>query len=167
MTFSTQDFARKPVAKLVQNLRKEEGHAQEHDIPRPEELLKLRQLRAEMIELNPDEKERREHEKEAPHEGYGMEHPPHVGKEPVEKAVRVDAFEADRQDVGALSQNLLSPSLFAPLEEFVPLVGNSRDDQVRLMELSNKALNFLKGNLLRREFRFKLLLNRLQRLFAV
>ena len=114
-----------------------------------------------MVELNPDEEERREHEKETSHKSYGMEHPPYVGKEPVEKAVRVDAFETDRQDVGALSQNLLSPSLFAPLEEFVPLVGNARDDQVRLMKLSDKALNFLKGNLLRREFRLKFLLNRL------
>ncbi len=112
-----------------------------------------------MVEFDPDEKERREHEQETPDEGYRMKHPPNVREEPVEKAVRIDAFKADRQDVGALSQDLLSPSLFASLEELVPLTGNPRDNQVRLVKLSDKTLDFLKGDLLRGKLRLKLLLN--------
>ena len=113
MTLSAENFTRKPVTKLVQNLREKQRHAQEQQVARPEELLKLREFRAEMIELNSDEKKRREHKKEASPEDDRMKHPANPRQQLVEESVRIDAFKSNREDIGTRAENLLTTTLLA------------------------------------------------------
>ena len=167
MTFAPQNLARQPVPELVQNFREEERYAQEQQVARSEELLELRQLRAEMIELDPHEQQRGEHQKETAPENDRVEHPANPREQFVEEPVRVDAFESDREDIGARAENLLPPPLLATFQKLVPLVGNAGDDQVALVQLSDKALDFFKRDLLRRKLRFKLLFDRFERFRSV
>ena len=136
--------------KLVQNLRKEERYTQEHQVARSEELLKLRQFCAEMVEFNSDEQQRGEHQRETAAQDERMKHPSHVGERHIEESVRVDAFKANSKNIGAGAEYLLSASLLTSFEELVTLIWNARDDQTALMKLSDKALDLFERDLLRR-----------------
>ena len=120
-----------------------------------------------MVELDPDEQKRREHEEHAEDERNRMKAPSDKGKQLVEKSVRIDPFEANRENIRRRRDHFLSTTLFASLEKLVPLIGNADDDQTALVKLSDEVLNLFERNLLRGKLRFERVFDRFERLRSV
>ena len=162
MALAAPIFTRQAVAELVKHLRKTERNTQQNKVFRPEKLLELRQLRTEMVELDSDQQQRGRHHNQTKAKRYRMEAPSNVRHQPVEEAVRVDAFKTNRQNVRTLRHHLLATAFLAPFQEFVPLVRNADDDQAALVQLPDERLNLFQRNLLRRKARLERLLDRVE-----
>ena len=167
VTLATVVLARQAVAKLVEDLGDPQRRGQVEPVARREELVKLRELRPEDVEVDEHEQQGAGHEHQGRDDRRRGEQPAEPGIEPLEQPVWVDAAKPHRHDVGKPGRPLPPDPLPPPLEELRPLPRPVADHEARTVQRGDKPRQFVDRDPPRRKPALKLLLERFEARLAV
>ena len=167
MALSPEVLARQAVAELVENLRESEGHGQPDPVARGKELLELRELGTEHVEVHEHQQQRARHQHGDSRQRGNGKKPAERGVDPVEDPVGIDPPESHRHDVGQPRHPLAPDSLPAALEQLRPLARAVADDEPTAVEGGHETGQFLDRDAAGGEAGLELLLEPLQARLAV
>ena len=129
VAFAAEMLARQSVAKLVNDFGDRQRDAQIDPVLGFEELMERGKLVVERVELHQHQRQGREGQNRADDPGRHAVKPANLGIEPVENAIRVDALEAESQNIGEPRQKFF-PFLFATaLGQLLALARDVRNHQ--------------------------------------
>ncbi len=143
-------------------------HRQQEGVVDAEELVELGQLRAEHVELDRHQRQRRQAPtgRQSAHR-HGREEPADVGVEPVQQPLGIEALEADAEDVADGAEEFLAAALVAAFAELAALAGHVGHHQPAAVQHAQELLQLLQRDLLRRELGLEPLLDLVQAGLAV
>ena len=162
VTFAAEMLAGQPVAELVHDLRHAQHRGQQEGVVDVEELVELGQLGVEDVEFDRHQQNRRKAQQAAHKQRDGAEKPADKGIEPIQHPLRIEAFEADAEDVADGGEKLFADAFVAALAELPALAGQVGHDEPAAVQHPQELLQFLQGDLLRRKIGFKAVLDFVQ-----
>ena len=167
VALAAEVLARQSVSQLVEDLGEPQRHGQEQRVFCAEKLVEAGKPGAEDVELDQNQRQRREGQEQADRQHRRLEQPPHLGIQPIEHPLRIDALEADAKHVGQRAEDFLAAALVAAFAELSSLARHADHYQSAAVQLAEELLELLQGDFLGRELRLEPLLDLVQACLAV